>query len=227
MLTPLQHQEIIKAQILKSYSNGDLAKSNALVGEVHTWKDGKRYRKTLNGWEPAEESKLAEKKEEIKNSKIDFSKMSEEEYNKIYDNAPLKSGQCYFLRYTENPELDLKRGTSVHLTNHSSMKEAKKDNPDAEYVKTENGDIGMLINGLAAYEVGDDFEEVDDAIDDAEGSVTYNLKQHNSNASFDKNRIPVLFKGRYVENDDMPDGVTFKPISIVKRLGWKHLQEMK
>lgn len=80
--------EIIKSRILSCYTNLDLIKShNAMIGEVHTWADGTKHRKTINGWEEVVEGKSEEKKAVEKKDK------TQENINKLIEAYNSKSAK--------------------------------------------------------------------------------------------------------------------------------------
>ena len=116
-----------------------------------------------------------------------------------------------FLRFTENPNLDLERGTSVHATSASSIEEAEEWHGEGQYIQIDNT-ICMLLSGLCGYYL--DAESVEEAIaeynSDYEGSRV-------ANASADEKRRPVLFEGEFSE-DEIPDGFLFCPIRVLKVL---------
>jgi SPP1 gp7 family putative phage head morphogenesis protein len=148
-------------------------------------------------------------------NKIDFYNLTKEDYEKVWDTTPLKDNEDYFLRFTENPAKDLKRESSIHLTDFSTIKEAKEDSPYTSFIKTKDGLIGEKLQGLAAFPI--ESRDFEDALEDALFLIE-KRKTSDANAAIFYDRIPVLYKGVY--KDDIPDGIIFKPTSIVQRIGY-------
>lgn len=113
-----------------------------------------------------------------------------------------------FLRFTNEPEKDLERGTSIHGSDYDSVEEAKKAEPDCEWCETDNGKyVGQILEGLCGYALASD--NLEDAIEEIEDGVW----------QFDYVGKPVIFKGRYSNDINLvPDGDLFIPFSIAKKL---------
>ena len=118
----------------------------------------------------------------------------------------------YFLRFTNTPEADLERGTSLHLSDF--RKGEIKKSKLAEMFGCEKSDIvvyeGLLcqsLDGLCGYEL--EADNLGDAIDEVnEGKFQF--------ADIGK---AVIYKGVTSSDTDMiPDGDLFTPISIEKIL---------
>lgn len=115
----------------------------------------------------------------------------------------------YFLRFTEDPETDIVRGTSLHLSDLQSLEEAKEYYPDLEFieVKIHGVDyIAQLIDGLCCYAL--EAETIEQAKEEAK-----NYFDSCPNAGITETRKPYIFEGEWVENtnDLCPDGDLFEP----------------
>lgn len=116
----------------------------------------------------------------------------------------------YFLRFTETAKKDLNRGTSIHATGYDKSMCTKKEiselmNCEVSDIKVVGGLYVQVLNGLCGYLL--QAETIEEAIEE----VSENKYQ------FEFVGNPVIFKGKYQEND-VPDGDLFIPLSIEAKL---------
>ena len=110
----------------------------------------------------------------------------------------------YFLRFTNDPTGDLERGTSIHASDFASIEEAESYYPDKNWVKTEAGIIGEVLNGLCGYML--ESTNIDDAIKEA--------RLNNYQFSFVGDAY--IYEGKYIDNAF--DGDVFEPIRVVCKI---------
>lgn len=118
-----------------------------------------------------------------------------------------------FLRFTETPEEDMNRNTSIHITDASSIDEAVEmyGGEAEDYVITEMG-VGQIIDGLCGFIL--DAENLEDALKEIDERYSNPMSQYNtvSNPSF------AIYEGEYADGD-VPDGTAFYAQKIIYNRG--------
>ena len=106
----------------------------------------------------------------------------------------------YFLRFTNTPEADLERGTSVHagagVDECSKEQMAEMFNCDEEDVIEINGMWHQVLDGLCGYQM--EATTLEEAIEEAE----------EGGYQFEDVGKPVVYSGR-LSDSDVPDGDCF------------------
>lgn len=125
---------------------------------------------------------------------------------KVIGNEPklgAKQTMAYFLRYTEQPTKDLKRGTSVHPSDIIDKKTAIEVLGDD--ITKVNGFWCQVIDGLCGFEL--EADNLEDAIEEVEdhrcGSYDFRTM----------GKMAVIFEGE-ITSEDVPEGCAFNPKSI-------------
>lgn len=110
---------------------------------------------------------------------------------------------AFFLRYTEQAQKDLKRGTSVHPSDITDKKTA---------IEVLGGDIAkvngfwcQVIDGLCGFEL--DAEDLEEAIEEAQDHRcgAYDFRS--------MGKMAVIFEGE-ITSADVPEGCAFNPSKI-------------
>ena len=140
---------------------------------------------------------------------------AKKEFEKKYG-ASFESGgtiqECeYFLRYTNNPKKDFKRGTSLHLIDDA---ESAASIENAKHIKG----IGwaVILNGLCAHTI--EAKNESDAIEESIELVKWARKHKGTSGNYPEGDgyAAWLFKGKF--NGDCEDGILFKPEKIIANI---------
>jgi len=126
---------------------------------------------------------------------------------------------AFFLRFTNNPILDLQRGSSYHFSSFSkgfhSSDEEKEIKYVAEMFGCDSDDIEYIDNkyvqalgGLCGFEL--DSEDLEDAIDEAK---KINVGSYSFEAMKD---IAYIFEGQYY--DSCPEGAVFNRGKLIQKI---------
>ena len=121
--------------------------------------------------------------------------------------------ETYFLRFTQNPEQDIERGTSAH---YSDLKVNETDQENAaslfgaevEEIQDIEGYWCHVLDGLCGFQLqADTLEAAIEEVKDFEHNSVYSMQTMGD--------IATIFSGVY--SNEVPEGCVFYP----KKLEWK------
>jgi len=115
----------------------------------------------------------------------------------------------YFIRYTEDADADMKRGTVLHKTEADDLKTFRELFGHLAKFEIKNGIYYQVLDGLCGYSYGDDVTTIADL--KAKMKKTRRYKQTRSVTVH-----PVIFQGKLIAKRYYGD--LFTPVAIMKIL---------